>query len=71
MDKINWKQKLSSRKFWAAVIAVVSTLLVLFGIKEPTQGQIIALISEVGALSAYIFGEGIVDATNKDKPPKE
>ena len=71
MDKINWKQKLSSRKFWAAVIAVVSTLLVLFGIKEPTQGQIIALITEVGALTAYILGEGIVDAANKEKPPKE
>ena len=66
MDKINWKTKLSSRKFWAMVIAVASTLLVLFGVQEPTRGQIVALIAEVGALSAYIIGEGIVDAANKN-----
>ena len=66
MNKINWKTKLSSRKFWAMLIAVASALLVLFGIEEPTRGQIIALIAEVGALSAYIIGEGIVDAANKN-----
>lgn len=66
MNKINWKTKLSSRKFWAMVIAVASALLVLFGVQEPTRGQIVALIAEVGALSAYIIGEGIVDAANKN-----
>ena len=66
MDKINWKTKLSSRKFWAMVIAVASALLVLFGVQEPTRGQIVALIAEVGALSTYIIGEGIVDAANKN-----
>ena len=68
MDKINWKTKLSSRKFWAMVTAVASALLVLFGVQEPTRGQIVALIAEVGALSAYIIGEGIVDAANKNTP---
>ena len=68
MDKINWKTKLSSRKFWAMVIAVASALLVLFGVQEPTRGQIVALITEVGALSAYIIGEGVVDAANKNTP---
>ena len=68
MDKINWKTKLSSRKFWAMVIAVASALLVLFGVQEPTRGQIVALIAEVGALSAYIIGEGVVDAANKNTP---
>ena len=66
MNKINWKTKLSSRKFWAMIIAVASALLVLFGVQEPTRGQIVALIAEVGALSAYIIGEGIVDAANKN-----
>ena len=66
MDKINWKTKLSSRKFWAMGIAVASALLVLFGVQEPTRGQIVALITEVSALSAYIIGEGIVDAANKN-----
>ena len=66
MNKINWKTKLSSRKFWAMVIAVASASLVLFGVQEPTRGQIVALIAEVGALSAYIIGEGVVDAANKN-----
>ena len=66
MNKINWKTKLSSRKFWAMLIAVASALLVLFGVQEPTRGQIVVLIAEVGALSAYIVGVGIVDAANKN-----
>ena len=66
MDKINQKTKLSSRKVWAMVIAVASALLVLFGVQEPTRGQMVALIAEVGALSAYIIGEGVVDAANKN-----
>ena len=70
MNKINWKTKLSSRKFWAMVIAVASALLVLFGVQEPTRGQIVALIAEVGALSAYIIGEGVVDAANKNNVNK-
>lgn len=60
--KINWKQKLTSRKFWAAVIGFVTAILVAFGVKDPTAGQIIAVISAVATLIAYIVGEGMVDA---------
>lgn len=60
--KINWKQKLTSRKFWAAVIGFVTAILVAVGVKDPTAGQIIAVISAVATLIAYIVGEGMVDA---------
>lgn len=60
--KINWKQKLTSRKFWAAIISVVTSLGVIFGIPDITTQQIAGVITAVAALIAYIIGEGIVDA---------
>ena len=60
--KINWKQKLTSRKFWAAIISVVVSLCVLIGVPNVTQEQITALVMAVGGLIAYILGEGFVDA---------
>ena len=60
--KINWKQKLSSRKFWSMVIGVVTALLVLFNVPDLTIEKIIALISAEGVLIAYIFAEGDVDS---------
>ena len=64
--KINWKQKLTSRKFWAAVIGFVTAILVAVGVKDPTAGQIIAVISAVATLIAYIVGEGLVDAARAE-----
>ena len=60
--KINWKQKLSSRKFWSMVIGVVTALLALFNVPDLTIEKIIALISAEGVLIAYIFAEGDVDS---------
>lgn len=60
--KINWVQKLASRKFWAAIVAVITAVCVIFGIPDITSEQIAALIMAVGALIAYILGEGFVDA---------
>ena len=60
--KINWKQKLSSRKFWSMIIGVVTALLVLFNVPDLTIEKIIALISAEGVLIAYIFAEGDVDS---------
>lgn len=71
--KIDWKTKLSSRKFWAALTAVVISLLAFFNVPEMTQTQITALLAAVGTLVAYIFGESYIDAKarGKQKPPKE
>lgn len=62
--KIDWKQKLTSRKFWAAIIAFVTAVCAAFGIEQITTEQIIAIISAVSALIAYIIGEGLVDAAH-------
>ena len=66
--KINWVQKLTSRKFWAAIVAVITSVCVIFGVEDITMEQVTALVMAVGALIAYILGEGFVDAANAKKP---
>ena len=71
MDKINWKQKLSSRKFWAAVAGFVSAILVAANTSENTVAQVTAIITAGGVLAAYILGESVVDANREYKEEKE
>ena len=58
---INWKQKLTSRKFWAAIIGFITAMLVAFGVNDLTIEQVVALIIAASTLIAYIIGEGMVD----------
>lgn len=60
--KINWKQKLTSRKFWAALTGFVTALMVAFKVPDLTIEQVVAIISACATLIAYIIGEGMVDA---------
>ena len=59
--KINWKQKLTSRKFWAAVTGFVTAILVAFKVDELTIEQVVSVISASAVLIAYVIGEGMVD----------
>lgn len=68
--KINWRQKLSSRKFWAAAAGFVSALLVAFRTDEGTISQVSAIITAGGVLAAYILGESLVDASRTDSAQK-
>ena len=62
MSKINWAKKLTSRKFWAAVIGFVTPIMTIANVPENTAVQITAIIMAGGTLSAYIIGEGMTDA---------
>lgn len=62
---INWAQKLTSRKFWAAIIGFVTAILVIFNVDNLTIEQVGALITACSTLVAYIIGEGIVDAARE------
>lgn len=62
MNKINWKQKLTSRKFWAALIGFITAMLVAFNVPDMTIEQVTAVITAGATLIAYIIGEGMVDA---------
>ena len=59
---MDWKRKLTSRKFWVAVVGFVTALLVVFGIDGITQQQVNGVVSALVPLVAYIFGEGIADS---------
>lgn len=59
---MNWKQKLSSRKLWAAIAGFVTAVAAVFGADEMTSQQLAALVSAVGVLVVYIIGESCVDA---------
>lgn len=63
----DWKSKLTSRKFWAAVAEFVTMLLVFFNYPQDKTTQITALIMAGAAVIAYIVGEGLIDAAHK--PP--
>lgn len=68
MNKIDWKRKLTSRKFWAAIIAVAMSLMTILKVDGAVQTQVQALGWGIAALIAYILGEGLVDAkTSTDK----
>ena len=59
---IDWKRKLTSRKFWAAVAAFVSMLMIALGKDAGTAQQVTALIMAGAAVVAYIIGEGLADS---------
>lgn len=79
MEKIDWKRKLTSRKFWTAIAGFVAMLVVAFGGSEDQATQITALIMAGAAVVAYIIGEGLADAAGAgsaedaqpvEKPPE-
>ena len=61
---IDWKRKLTSRKFWAAIAEFVTMLILAFGGEKETAVQVTALIMAGAAVVAYIIGEGLIDAAN-------
>ena len=62
--KTDWKRKLTSRKFWAAVAGFVSMLLIYFGKDAGKAQQIVSLIMAGASLVAYIIGEGLADSAD-------
>lgn len=63
---IDWKRKLTSRKFWAAVAEFVTMLILAFGGNQETAVQVTALIMAGAGMVAYIIGEGLVDKAFND-----
>lgn len=71
MEKIDWKRKLTSRKFWAAVVGFVTPLMTMLNVSDSTAVQVTALIMSGGTLIAYILGEGITDMAALESKTKE
>lgn len=64
MEKIDWKRKLTSRKFWLAIVGFVTPVLTMAQVPENTVVQVTSIIMAGGTLIAYIIGEGMTDAAN-------
>lgn len=58
---MGWKIKLTSRKFWAAVVNFITQLLIAFRVAESEVAQVAAVIMAGAGMVAYIIGEGLVD----------
>lgn len=58
---IDWKAKLSSRKFWSLIIALAGAILVFLKVPEGTITQITAIIGGFASIIIYILAEAYVD----------
>lgn len=61
---IDWKRKLTSRKFWATVCNFIGMLVLALGGKQEVAVQITEIIMAGAGVVAYIIAEGLVDAAN-------
>lgn len=65
---IDWKRKLTSRKFWTAIAEFVTMLILAFHGSQETAVQVTALIMAGASVIAYILGEGLIDASSAKVP---
>lgn len=62
--KIDWKRKLSSRKFWMAIANFVTLIIVAVGYSQAQADKIAAIIMAGASVVAYIIAEGLADSSN-------
>lgn len=63
---MDWKRKLTSRKFWAAVAGFVSMLIIALGKNAETAQTVAGIIMAGASLVAYMIGEGLADSGGKE-----
>lgn len=64
--KIDWKAKLSSRKFWAFLGGFIGSLLIAFNVGENEIAQVTAIITSFGSVAVYLFAESSVDVAKAE-----
>lgn len=62
--KIDWKRKLTSRKFWTAIVGFITPMMMAMGATESEITQITGIIMAGATLIAYIIAEGLTDAAH-------
>lgn len=61
MDNKELMRKLTSRKFWVLLIALVSAVLAFLKFDKGSIEQITTIIMAFGAMISYVLGESYVD----------
>ena len=69
--KIDWKRKLTSRKFWLSIASFVSMFMVALGQSESNAAQVTSLIMAGATVIGYVIGEGLADSGNSGSEDKE
>lgn len=69
--KIDWAKKLTSRKFWCALIGFITALLITFNADPESIEKITGIIMSGATLIAYILAEGFIDAQGFAREEKE
>lgn len=64
MSKQDLIRKISSRKFWIALVGFITALLVAFNVDSGSIEQITSIIMSFASLIAYVVAEGLVDANS-------
>lgn len=59
---MDWKSKLTSRKFWVAVVNFITQLMFALKFTESEVAQVAAVVMAGAGVVAYIIGEGLADA---------
>lgn len=64
---MNWKTKLSSRKFWVALCGLASALLAAFRFSDEAS-RVTSILMALGTVVSYVLAEGFVDAASASSP---
>ncbi len=67
MSKQDIIRKLTSRKFWLAVAAFVTELIIAFKGDAELAETLSGMIMAGATVIAYIVGEGMIDAENTER----
>lgn len=67
MNKNDIIRKLTSRKFWVAVVGFITPLLLAFGVSESDTAQVAAIITAGADVIIYLLAEGMTDAVGAAK----
>ena len=59
---MDWKRKLTSRKFWMALALFISGLIIAFGGKKELADTVSGCIMQGAAVLDYLLAEGLTDA---------
>lgn len=59
---IDWATKLSSRKFWSLLIALIIAICILFNVDQETATKVASVIGAFASIVVYILAEAHIDA---------
>ncbi len=71
MQNIDWKRKLTSRKFWMAVVGFATAVMQGAGMSENSIARVTSILMSGAVVIGYLVAEGLSDAGNLALPDIE